>query len=171
MEKVLYDTRMAKRAVVRNMRKPDPVPFTKVGYEAMKVRLGELQAKREIVLVSLQRAREMGDLSENGAYTSARFELGNVDRELRRLEFNLKYGVIKTPENTGKVGFGNQVTVELNGKEYVYTLVGTQESDPKKAMISLESPIGLALLGKKVGDKALVVMPDRTIEYFVKKIN
>ncbi len=152
------------------MKQPDAVPFTKAGYENMKVLQAELLKKREIVLVSLQRAREMGDLSENGAYTSARFELGNVDRELRRLEYNLKYGVITVPENTGKVGFGNQVTVELNGKEYVYTLVGTQESDPKKAMISLESPIGIALLGKKVGDKALVVMPDRQIEYLVKKI-
>lgn len=161
---------MAKRAVVRHMKQPDPISFTKAGFDNLKVRQAELLAKREIVLVSLQRAREMGDLSENGAYTSARFELGNVDRELRRLEYNLKYGVVREPENTGKVGFGNKVTVELNGKEYVYTLVGTQESDPKKAMISLESPIGMALLGKKVGDNAVVVMPDRQIEYLVKKI-
>ena len=161
---------MAKRAVVRHMKLPDPVPFTKEGYENMKVLQAELQAKREIVLVSLQRAREMGDLSENGAYTSARFELGNVDRELRRLEFNLKYGVITGATGTDKVGFGNKVTVEINGKEYTYVLVGTQESDPKKAMISLESPIGIALLGKRVGEKALVVMPDRQIEYLVRKI-
>ena len=161
---------MTKRAVVRHLKQPDKVPFTKAGYEQLKVRRDELLAKREVVLVSLQRAREMGDLSENGAYTSARFELGNTDRELRRLEYNLKYGVVTVPENTGKVGFGNKVTVELNGKEYVYTLVGTQESDPKKAMISLESPIGMALLGKKVGEKAIVVMPDRQIEYRVRKI-
>jgi transcription elongation factor GreA len=152
------------------MKQPDPIPFTKVGFDNLKIRQAELMAKREIVLVSLQRAREMGDLSENGAYTSARFELGNVDRELRRIEYNLKYGVIKVPENTGKVGFGNIVTVELNGREYIYTLVGTQESDPKKAMLSLESPIGLALVGKKMGETARVVMPDRTIEYRVKKV-
>jgi transcription elongation factor GreA len=161
---------MSKRAVTYHMKQPDKVPFTKVGYDQLKVRQTELLAKREIVLVSLQRAREMGDLSENGAYTAARFELGNVDRELRRLEYNLKYGEIVEPQNGGKVGFGNRVTVELNGKEYVYTLVGTHESDPKKAMISLESPIGIALLGKRVGEKAIVTMPDRQIEYLVKKI-
>ncbi|MEI8232323.1 MAG: GreA/GreB family elongation factor [bacterium] len=161
---------MGKRATVVRMKQPDPVPFTKVGYENLKTRQTELLAKREIVLVSLQRAREMGDLSENGAYTAARFELGNVDRELRRLEFNLKYGVVTPVNGTDKVGFGNLVTVEINGKEYRYTLVGTQESDPKKAMLSLESPIGMALLGKGVGEKALVVMPDRQIEYIVKKI-
>lgn len=161
---------MGKRAVVRHMKQPDPVPFTKVGFDNLKIRQTELLAKREIVLVSLQRAREMGDLSENGAYTSAKFELGNVDRELRRLEYNLKYGVITGATGTDKVGFANKVTVEINGKEYTYTLVGTQESDPKKAMISLESPIGIALLGKRVGEKAIVVMPDRQIEYIVKKI-
>lgn len=136
----------------------------------MKVRQTELLAKHEIVLVSLQRAREMGDLSENGAYTSARFELSNVDRELRRIEYNLKYGVIKEADGRDKVGFGNQVTVEINGKEYTYLLVGTQESDPKKAMISLESPIGMALLGKAVGEIAVVTMPERVIKYLIKKI-
>lgn len=152
------------------MKQPDPVPFTKAGYEQLSVRQAELLKKREEVIVALQRAREMGDLSENGAYTAARFELGNVDRELKRLEFHIKYGKVMEATSFDKVGFGNKVTVEIGGKKYTYTLVGTQESDPKKAMISLESPIGMALLGKRVGDKAIVTMPDRTIEYFVKKI-
>lgn len=161
---------MGKRAIVRHMKQPDVIPFTKAGYEQMKVRQAELQVKREEVLIALQRAREMGDLSENGAYTAARFELGNVDRELRRLEFNLKYGKVVESMSHEMVGFGNRVTVEIGGKEYVYTLVGTQESDPKKGMLSLESPIGIALLGKRVGEIATVVMPDRQIEYQVKKI-
>lgn len=152
------------------MKQPDPVPFTKAGYDALSVRRDELLAKREIVLVSLQRAREMGDLSENGAYTAARFELGNVDRELRKLEFNIKYGVVKSASSHDSVSFGNKVTVELNGKEYTYLLVGSSESDPKKAMISIDSPIGMALLGKRVNEKAIVIMPDRQIEYLVRKI-
>jgi len=152
------------------MKKIEPIPFTKAGYEQLKVRQAELQVKREEVLIALQRAREMGDLSENGAYTAARLELGNVDRELRRLEFNIKYGQVTTVEGYEQIGFGNVITVEIAGREYTYTLVGTQESDPKKAMISIESPIGTALLGKRVGEKATVTMPDRTIEYLVKKI-
>lgn len=161
---------MGKRAVVTKMKQPDPVPFTKVGYEQLSQRQTELLLKREEVLIALQRAREMGDLSENGAYTAARFELGNVDRELKRLEYHIKYGQVMAATSFDKVGFGNIVTVEIGGKEYTYTLVGTQESDPKKAMISLESPIGIALMGKRVGEKAVVVMPDRQIEYLVKKI-
>ena len=166
----MYDTVMAKRAVVRHMKKIEPIPFTRAGYEQLKVRQAELQVKREEVLIALQRAREMGDLSENGAYTAARFELGNTDRELRRLEFNIKYGQVTTVDGYKQIGFGNVITVEIAGHEYTYTLVGTQESDPKKAMISLESPIGQALLGKRVGERATVTMPDRTIEYLVKKI-
>lgn len=161
---------MTKRAIVRHLKQPDPIPFTKAGYEKLSVRQAELLAKREVVLVSLQRAREMGDLSENGAYTSAKFELGNTDRELRRLAHNLKYGVVTEAKGNDVVGFGNAVTVELAGKEYIYKLVGTQESDPMNGTISLESPIGMALLGKKVGETAIVVMPERTIEYIVRKI-
>lgn len=161
---------MTKKAIVRHMRRPDPVPFTQAGYDALSVRRDELLAKREIVLVSLQRAREMGDLSENGAYTAARFELGNVDRELRQIEYNLKYGVVQSSNRSDKVEFGSKVSVELGGKEYTYTLVGSSESDPKKAMISIDSPIGKALLGKKVNEKAIVIMPDRQIEYTVRKI-
>lgn len=157
-------------AKVIRYKRPSPVPFTKEGYERLKVRRDELLAKREIVLVSLQRAREMGDLSENGAYTSAKFELGNVDRELRQLEHNIKYGTIVAAAGGVVVDFGSVVTVELGGKEYTYTLVGSQESDPKNGVLSLESPIGIALKGKKVGDIATVVMPDRKIEYTIIKI-
>lgn len=166
----MYDTDMGKRAVLRHMKQPEKVPFTRAGFEQLGVRRAELLIKREEVLIALQRAREMGDLSENGAYTAARFELGNTDRELKRLEFMLKYGQVVEVKGTEKIGFGNKVTVGIGDKEYVYTLVGTQEADPKKAMISLESPIGIALLGKRVGETATVTMSDRVIEYRVKKI-
>lgn len=136
----------------------------------MKVRRDELLAKREVVLVSLQRAREMGDLSENGAYTSAKFELGNVDRELRKLEFNLKYGEVVEANESGVVGFGSRVTVELVGKQYTYLLVSSEESDPKEMKLSIDSPVGKALMGHKTGDKVSVVMPGRIIEYVVKTI-
>lgn len=151
-------------------KRPSAVPFTKEGYEKLKIRRDELLPKREIVLVALQRAREMGDLSENGAYTAAKFELGNVDRELKQLEYNIKYGTIVTSAGGSVVDFGSVVTVELGGKEYTYTLVGSQESDPKNGILSLESPIGIALKGKKVGDVATVVMPDREIKYKILKL-
>lgn len=158
---------MIKRATYKS---PDPVSFTQDGYDKLKVRQAELLAKREVVLVALQRAREMGDLSENGAYTSAKFELGNVDRELRRLEFNIKYGQVVTPQHDGKIGFGSVVTVELEGKEYVYTLVGTQESDPKKGVLSLASPFGQVLLGRQAGERVEVKTSERQVVYIIRKV-
>lgn len=162
---------MTKRAIVRNIRKPATIPFTRVGYEALKVRRDELLAKREVTLVALQRAREMGDLSENGAYTSAKFELGNIDRELRRVEHNLKYGEVREGKEGGVIGFGSKVMVELNGKEYTYLLVSSEESNPAEMKLSIDSPVGKALMGHKVGDKASVVMPERIIEYRIISIN
>lgn len=162
---------MTKRAIVRNIRKPATIPFTKEGYEKLLKRREELLAKREITLVSLQRAREMGDLSENGAYTSAKFELGNIDRELRRVEHNIKYGEVTNDSQAGVVGFGSKVTVELNGKQYSYLLVSSEESNPTEMKLSIDSPVGKALMGHKVGDKVKVVMLERTIEYLVKKLD
>ncbi|EKD94177.1 MAG: transcription elongation factor GreA [uncultured bacterium] len=152
------------------IKQPAPILFTQAGYAQLKVKREELLAKREEVLIALQRAREMGDLSENGAYTAARFELSNTDRELRRVEHNLKYGKVIEPTRDGVIGFGSVVTVELKGQEYTYTLVGTEESDPQKNILSLESPIGRALQGKREGEMARVIMPDRELEYQVKKI-
>jgi len=152
------------------IKQPAPILFTQAGYTQLKVKREELLVKREEVLIALQRAREMGDLSENGAYTAARFELSNTDRELRRVEHNLKYGKVIEPTRDGVIGFGSVVTVELKGQEYTYTLVGTEESDPQKNILSLESPIGRALQGKREGEMARVIMPDRELEYQVKKI-
>ncbi|KKU58690.1 MAG: Transcription elongation factor GreA, partial [Microgenomates group bacterium GW2011_GWE1_47_12] len=90
--------------------------------------------------------------------------------ELRRVEHNLKYGKVIEPTRDGVIGFGSVVTVELKGQEYTYTLVGTEESDPQKNILSLESPIGRALQGKREGEMARVIMPDRELEYQVKKI-
>lgn len=153
-----------------NIRKPDPIPFTKEGLAELSAKQAKLLARREVVLVELQRAREQGDLSENGAYKAARFELSDTDRELRRIAHFLKYGEVREARGTETVGFANTVTVELGGKEYRYKLVGTQEADALKGLVSMESPIGMALQGKKVGDAAVVSMPERTIEYLVKKI-
>ncbi|KKU60203.1 MAG: Transcription elongation factor GreA, partial [Microgenomates group bacterium GW2011_GWD1_47_13] len=76
-------------------------------------------------------------------------------------------GKVIEPTRDGVIGFGSVVTVELKGQEYTYTLVGTEESDPQNNILSLESPVGRALAGKKVGARAIVIMPDRKIEYTI----
>jgi transcription elongation factor GreA len=140
-------------------KKPSPIPLTQEGFDKAKTEFEALQIKREAVLIRLQAAREMGDLSENGAYTSAKFELGTVDRELRRLGYLLKYGVVTKNTSGEKVGFGSEVTLEKDGKKMMFTLVSGFESDPSSKKLSEQSPFGCAVKGKKLGDKVSVVAP------------
>lgn len=140
---------MSKHAIV--------IQFTPEGYAKLPVRQLELQAKRERVLIELQRAREQGDLSENGAYKAARFELGDTDRAIRQLQHQIKYGKAVEPPTDGSIGVGSTVKLRRDdGKEYTYTIVGTYEADPMNGKISIESPLGKVLLGRMIGDEVVV---------------
>jgi transcription elongation factor GreA len=135
----------------------NPIRFTSAGYSALQPKLDELFKKRERVLIELQRAREQGDLSENGAYKAARFELGDTDRAIRTLQHQIKYGKVVTTPNNGTIGVGSKVKLRReDGKEFEYTIVGTYETDPMNGKISIESPMGKTLMGKKIGDEVVV---------------
>ena len=149
--------RTTARAVT--IKRPSPIPLTQEGFDKAKADYDVLQIKREEVLVRLQAAREQGDLSENGAYTAAKFELGNVDRELRRLGYLIKYGVVTENANTGSIGFGSTVTLEKDDKQITFTLVSLYESDPATKKLSEQSPFGKAVIGKKVGQTVTVQAP------------
>lgn len=135
------------------IRKFEPIIFTEQGYSQLKEKLETLLVKRERVLIELQRAREQGDLSENGAYKAARFELGDTDRAIRTLQNHIKYGkVLQTPIN-GTIGVGSKVKLRRgDGKEFNYVIVGTFEADPMNGKISIESPMGKKLIGKRVDE-------------------
>lgn len=139
------------------IKQPKPIIFTPGGYQTLRPKLDELIIKRERVLVELQRAREQGDLSENGAYKAARFELGDTDRAIRQLQHQIKYGKAVESPADGSIGVGS--TVKLlrdDGKKFTYTIVGTYEADPMNGKISIESPMGKALMARKVGDVVVV---------------
>ncbi|MCE7898424.1 MAG: transcription elongation factor GreA [bacterium] len=139
------------------IKQPKPIVFTKSGYSALRPKLDELFKKRERVLIELQRAREQGDLSENGAYKAARFELGDTDRAIRQLQHQIKYGKAIEPPTDGTIGVGSTVKLRRDdGKEFTYTIVGTYEADPMNGKISIESPMGKALIGKKADDEVVV---------------
>jgi transcription elongation factor GreA len=113
----------------------------------------------------------MGDLSENGAYIYAKFELGSITRQLSQLRHLLKNGVViqKSLDNE-RVVFGCTVTLTNGKKELTFTLVSMHESDLANQKLSIESPIGMAIIGKKVGDTAQVETPNGKIEYKILKI-
>jgi transcription elongation factor GreA len=149
------------------------IPLTTQALAKYKKEFADLTIERKEVVKRLSTAREMGDLSENGAYKYAKIELGNVSRRLRELSHILKYAVIIKPSGrTDLISLGSQVSV-LNAqthKKMEFMLVGAYEADPQNNKISIESPLGLALMNRKVGEQVKVTAPAGTIIYSIEKI-
>ena len=147
------------------------IAFTKQGYEKLEKELAALVVKREPTVLRLQAAREQGDLSENGAYKAARFELSDIDHNIRRVTHLLKDGVVQEARHDGRIGFGNRVTLDKDGTKIEYLIVGKHESDPMQKKLSVESPLGQALLGKGAGESVTITAPAGEITYKIVKID
>lgn len=153
------------------MQKQDPaIPFTREAHEQLVKELGRLTTELEAVKERVRVAREMGDLSENGAYHYGKFELGSISRQLRQIQYQLKYGYILSTTTNDKIRVGNVVTISHDHQSVVYRIVSAYEADPRKGKISQESPIGQALLGKSVGDTITISLPTGEKSYRVEKI-
>ena len=147
------------------------IMFTQAGYDKLVEQLADFRTRREPTVIRLQQAREMGDLSENGAYKAARFELSDIDRNIRRLEGLIKDAVVATPKGSSKAEFGSMVEVEKDGIKTQYQLVSRFESDPVQKKLSVESPIGQAILGKSKGDKVEIETPNGKVKYKIIKVS
>lgn len=147
--------------------RPDPIPLTQATIDKLKVDRDRYLKEQDEVLIRLQDARSKGDLSENGAYKYAKFELGKVRRELGRINHLLRYGVVTKSSGSGLVEFGSEVTLEANGKEIIFKIVSEHESNPMEKKISLQSPLGKDLAGKQVGDIIKFQAPAGEIRYTV----
>ena len=145
--------------------RPDPIPFTREKFEWMRMEVDRLTSLRSEVLIRLQAAREMGDLSENGAYKYAKFELGSINRQLRDLDYKLRYGVVREKGQGDKIEFGSRVRLTGDRGQMQFMLVSKHEADPKANKLSEESPVGRAVMGKRIGDVVEVVTPAGTVSY------
>lgn len=148
--------------------------LTKEGWEKLKKEYEELKSVKLPQAVSrVARAREMGDLTENAEYQAARDELSFLEGRILELEEMLKD--IKTVSvKSGKknqVDVGCKVKVSAHGKKDIFTVVGEWEANPLEKKISHLSPLGQALLGKKIGDKVEVEAPAGKIVYTIVGIN
>jgi transcription elongation factor GreA len=142
------------------------IKLTKQGLEALRIELGELRdVKRPKLVDRLSYARSQGDLSENADYQSAKEELEFLDGRIDELEEVVKTASVVSVDAKSGVGVGTKVTVKVNGNKTIFSIVGEWEADPINKKISHESPLGLALLGKKVGDKAEVEAPAGKLQY------
>jgi transcription elongation factor GreA len=144
--------------------------FTQEGFFKVKKEYEDLLVSRKGAVEQLRTAREMGDLSENAAYKVARQKLSSIDARLRKLFLILKTAKIKKVEFKGIVDFGTKVTLITDGKELVYRIVGGFETDPSLGKLSEQSPLGRALVGKKVGETVEINAPVGKISYRILKI-
>ena len=145
--------------------------LTKEGLEALKAEYEDLlKGKRPIAVVRLADARELGDLSENSEYASAKQDLSFIDGRIAELEEILHGAKIITSHIKSYVDVGSKVTIHVNGKKDIFSLVGEWEADPMNKKISNSSPLGKALMGKKVGEEVQVDAPAGKVLYKVVSI-
>jgi transcription elongation factor GreA len=152
------------------LRKEARIPFTKAGYQKLLEEKARLSSQRPEAVDHLRKSREMGDLSENGYYKASRAQLSFLDSRLRRLDRLIKLGTIVQTGSGDSVQIGTKVTIFDGKKEFEYTIVGGYESDPSQKTISHISPIGRALIGKKVHDSVVVHAPSGDTTYTIVRI-
>lgn len=141
--------------------------ITQDGKRELEKELEQLKGRRGEIAEKIAEARDYGDLSENAEYDAAREDQGIVETRIAEIEDILVNAEIISGGKKGVVGLGSKVELKTGSKTVKYTVVGPVEADPLEGKISNESPIGEALMGKKVGDKATITTPKGEIEYTV----
>lgn len=151
-------------------------PMTNEGAEKLREELNKLKSEdRPRIISAIAEARAHGDLKENAEYHAAKEQQGFIEGRIAEIEGKLSAAqiidVTKLPQN-GKAVFGTTVVLlNLDTDEEVrYKIVGDDEADLKKGMISVHSPIARAVIGKNVGDVATVITPGGEVEYEVSEV-
>lgn len=146
------------------------IPFTKQGFDNLKIELESLIQKRPDAIKTLSRARDMGDLSENGLYKAAKQEVVDIDRQIRNLKYLIKSASVFIPNGNETIQIGHKVIVSINAKRKDFLIVGEQEANPTEHKISNKSPIGFALMGRKKGDSVDIKTPNGFLSYKILSI-
>ncbi len=152
------------------------IPMTIEGLQNLKDELERLiKIERPKNIIAIAEARAHGDLSENAEYHAAKEKQSFMEGRIQELQMKISIAeIVDTRKvNRSQVAFGARVkVVDVEAdEEYEFILLGPDEADLKHKKISITSPVGKALIGKKVGDTAIVKAPARTIEYEIIEIN
>lgn len=147
--------------------------LTQGGLDELKRELNHLLGQRHVVADRIKQARELGDLSENAEYQTAREEQDRLESRIGELEHVVQNSkLIKKPKGNGYVKLGSTVKLKsADGKATQFQVVGTMEADPLNGKISDESPIGVVLLNKKVGDQVEIKTSAEETTYKVTDIS
>jgi transcription elongation factor GreA len=152
--------------------KTDPC-ITVEKYNELKNKLEKLKSfSQPNAIVEVKRLALDGDFSENAAYQIAKGRLRGINQRILEIENLLKRSIIIKPvNNNGVVRLGNHVTVRFSGKEKTYLILGSTETNPAAGIISHNSPLGSALMGRKVGDKIKMQLASKETEYIIIKVD
>ena len=144
--------------------------LTQDGKVELETELSELKNRRSEIAEKIANARDYGDLSENAEYDAAREEQAQLESRVAELEEILQNAdIIKPAKSNGTIQVGSTVDLK-NGKKVSYQIVGPVEADPLEGKISNESPIGSALMGKKVGDTVTIETTKGSVSYTVEEV-
>ena len=146
--------------------------LTKEKYEELKNELEHLKKEGRIDIADrLKKAKEYGDLSENAEYSEAKESQAQMEQRIVELENILRNStIIKKSAGKKAIDLGTTIKVEKNGKIHEYTIVGSNEANPEKNLISNESPLGKMFMGKKAGDAVEVETPKGKTKYKILSI-
>ncbi len=146
--------------------------LTQKGFDDLKIEHEDLlKNKKPKAIERLSKARSMGDLSENSEYTAAKEELAFVEGRVREIEEILdNANIVENNQAGDQVQVGSSVTVEVNGNTESFQIVGEFEADPMNKKLSQNSPIGQALISRKIGEIVEVNIPAGKIQYKIVEI-
>ncbi len=150
--------------------------ITREGYDQLKADIDRLESEERIRIADeIAKARAYGDLSENFEYQSAKEEQAQLEARIAQLKHRLKNASVVEADKSspGKINVGHKVTLQDldNNKEMVFFIVGQGESNAAESKISIQSPIGQSLFGRKVGDAVKVKAPSKTLNFKITKIS
>lgn len=148
-----------------------PIFLTQKGFDSLKAELEDLlNIKLPQAIERVSRAREFGDLAENSEYHSAREDHAWIQGRIEEVTDIVSRAQVVNNNGTSQVAIGCSVTVSVNGSTHEFHIVGEWEADPAAKKISHKSPLGEALIGKKVGESIEVDAPAGKIKYTISEI-
>lgn len=141
--------------------------YTEEGLKKLQTELEERKTSiRHGIAQAIKEAKEQGDISENAEYSEAKHSQNENETRIAELEGMLKDSVVAAKQKSAaSVGMGSKVSVKMNGSEFVFEIVGSNEVDPSQGKISNESPLGKEFMGKGKGDKVEVMAPAGKVKY------
>lgn len=145
---------------------------TEEGLAEIKTELGKLYDERKQIVEQIKEAKSYGDLSENSEYAEVKDRQQMLEKRIAELEDYAKNAVVDDKMcSLGQVCVGSKVSVEIGGKTFEYEVVGATQADPSSGKISVESPVGKALIGKKKGSEIEVNAPKGKIKMMIKTVS